>query len=227
MSLSPGLWVPVIVWLLLGTDKPILVDTGLASCEELERVLIAHSGVRIPCLQKPEWKLDRQLAKYGVEPGDIQEVVLTHLHGDHLGNNEMFSNAVFYVHESEIPLCLNPPRWAPFYRPDNATHLQNVLDRVHVITDEYQLHPGVRLAHVGGHSPGSMAILVETDMGRVGIAGDLVHSYENLELDWPIGSFWDLDQVIQGMHRLRSEFDLILPNHDWAVWKRHPGGQVG
>ena len=37
VSLSPGLWVPVIVWLLLGTDKPILVDTGLASCEELEK----------------------------------------------------------------------------------------------------------------------------------------------------------------------------------------------
>ena len=72
-----------------------------------------------------------------------------------------------------------------------------------------------------------MVILVETRVGCVGIAGDLVHSYENLELNWPIGSFWDLEQVMQGMDLLRREADVIVPNHDWAVWKRHQGGQIG
>jgi hypothetical protein len=72
-----------------------------------------------------------------------------------------------------------------------------------------------------------MVVLVETKIGTAAIAGDLIHSYENLELNWPIGAFWDLNQVMDGMQRLRSEADLVLANHDWAIWERYPEGKIG
>jgi glyoxylase-like metal-dependent hydrolase (beta-lactamase superfamily II) len=227
VSPSPGLWVPIIVWLLLGSETPILVDTGLSSCEELHTSLLEHSGITIPCRQNLDWKLDRQLKKYGVAPNDIEHIILTHLHGDHLGNNEMFPNAQYFVHESEIPLCLNPPKWAPFYRPDNASHLRAVMDRIKPLSGDYQLKSGIRLLHVGGHSPGLMTVQVQTKLGSVAIASDLVHSYENLNLNWPIGAFWNLNEVMEGMNRLREEVDFILPNHDWAIWMHYPEGKIG
>ena len=226
-SQSAGVWVPVVCWLLLGGQEPILIDTGLASCDELQRSLKAHHVDPIPCVQKMDWRLDKQLAKYDLKPQDIKIVILTHLHGDHLGNNEMFSRASFYVHQSEIPLCLEPPGWAPAYRPDNAIHLRNVLERVTPLQTDVELFPGIELVHVGGHSPGSMAVIVQTKEGKVALAGDLVHSFENLELDWPIGSFWDLQQVMTGMQHLRNIADIVLPNHDWGIWKFFPDGAIG
>jgi glyoxylase-like metal-dependent hydrolase (beta-lactamase superfamily II) len=224
---SVGVWVPVVCWLLLGGQEPILVDTGLASCKELQHSLKAHHVDPIPCVQKAEWRLDQQLRKFGLKPQDIQKVILTHLHGDHIGNNEMFTQAIFFVHESEISLCLDPPAWAPAYRSDNAIHLRKVLERVVPLQSEVELFPGIDLVHVGGHSPGSMAVVVETKANKVAIAGDLVHSYENLELDWPIGSFWDLQQVLDGMQDLRNIAEIVLPNHDWGIWMHYPSGAIG
>jgi glyoxylase-like metal-dependent hydrolase (beta-lactamase superfamily II) len=226
-SRNPGLWVPIHSWLILGPGGPYLVDTGLSSCKDLDQSLRAHTGQTIPCVQKDGWKMTHQLAKCGLKPGDIREVILTHLHGDHVGNNELFHNAKFYVQNSEIPFCLDPPIWAPSYRRDNSKHLVAILDRLIPLSGDHQLRPGLWLKFVGGHSPGQMAVLVDTGMGRVAIASDLIHSYANLELEWPIGAYWNLEEVMEGMQFLKSEAKIVLPNHDWAVWKRFPSGVIG
>jgi glyoxylase-like metal-dependent hydrolase (beta-lactamase superfamily II) len=148
------------------------------------------------------------------------------LHGDHFGNNELFTNARFFIHQEEIQLCLSPPSWAPFYRAGFAPHLENIIDRVELVTGDQQLCEGLRIVHVGGHSPGLLSVLVDTISGCVAIASDLVHSYRNLELDWPIGSFWNLNQVIDGVRYLKENADIVLPSHDWALWQRYPNGKI-
>ncbi len=223
----PGVMAPVYAWLIEGPGEPLLVDTGLPPCSELRQVITAQGGEIKPCRQEPDWRLDRQLRRLGMDPREIRTVILTHLHGDHYGGNEFFPNARFIVHEAEIPLCLGGPPWAPFYRPGFAHRLRSVLDRVERVSTGVQLRPGIELIHVGGHSPGLLAVVVQTALGRVAIASDLVYSYRNLELDWPVGSFWDLNQVMRGMRLLSDRADIILPSHDAELWQRFPGGLIG
>jgi len=80
---------------------------------------------------------------------------------------------------------------------------------------------------MGGHSPGSSAIVVSTKMGRVSLAADLIYDYKNLEYDWPVGAYWRLDQVISGQQRLKRKTEIIIPGHDWGVWERYPNGMIG
>jgi glyoxylase-like metal-dependent hydrolase (beta-lactamase superfamily II) len=180
-----------------------------------------------PSRQEPEWKLPNQLAKHGFKLDDIEKIIITHLHGDHYGNNPLFPKARFYIHKDEIPLCLAASPWAPFYRPGFKRYLLEVIDQVVLVDGDMQICEGVRVIHVGGHSPGLLSVLVDTEIGRVVIASDIIHSYKNLELNWPIGSYWDLNQVIRGMRRLRRIADFVLPNHDAELWQRFPQGVIG
>jgi glyoxylase-like metal-dependent hydrolase (beta-lactamase superfamily II) len=223
---APGVMSPIFVWLIEGSDGPILVDTGLPDCEGARQVISAHGGEFKPCRQEHEWKLEAQLTRYGYHPDDIHTIILTHLHGDHFGNNELFSNARFFVHPEEVKLSLSPPPWAPFYRSGFASHLKNIFDRIEPVTENMQVSDGVRIVHIGGHSPGLLCVLVDTASGRIAIASDLVHSYRNLELDWPIGSFWNLDQVVDGVKYLKEHADIVLPNHDWELLQRFPNGNI-
>ena len=224
---ASGVMAPVFAWLIEGPGEPLLVDTGLPPCAELHQVISSQGGEVKPCRQEPEWRLDRQLRCLGIDPAEIRSVVLTHLHGDHYGGNEYFPNARFIVHEAELPLCLGAPAWAPFYRPGFAHRLRAVLDRVETVSGGVQLRPGIELVHVGGHSPGLLAVVVQTALGRTAIASDLVYSYRNLELNWPVGSFWDLRQLTESMRRLSEQAELILPSHDRELLERFPGGVIG
>ena len=87
---TAGVMAPVHAWLIEGSGEPLLVDTGLPPCAELQQVVSSQGGEIKPCHQEPEWRLDRQLRSLGIDPGDIRTVVLTHLHGDHYGGNEFF-----------------------------------------------------------------------------------------------------------------------------------------
>ena len=226
-SFTPGVMCPIIVWLLVGPYGPILVDTGMPDPGEARRIITAQGGEMKPSFQDPEWKLESQLARHGFKPDDIERIIISHLHGDHYGNNGLFPKARFYIHKDEIPLCLAAPPWSPFYRPGFKRYLLEVIDQVQLVDGDMQLCEGVRMVHVGGHSPGLLSVVVDTEIGRVAIASDIIHSYRNLELNWPIGSYWDLNQVIRGMRHLLEIADLILPNHDAELWKRFPQGVIG
>ena len=91
---------------------------------------------------------------------------------------------------------------------------------------DIELCEGIDIVHMGGHSPGLLSVLVNTVSGCIAIASDLVHSYRNLELDWPIGSFWNLTQVIAGVKYLKEQADILLPSHDWELWQRFPNGYI-
>ena len=72
-----------------------------------------------------------------------------------------------------------------------------------------------------------MVVLIDTELGKVCVAGDVFYNYRNIELNWPIGSFWDLNALMAGCDRLRSEADVIMPAHDWLVRERFPTGTIG
>src|SRR5262249_31605794 len=75
---------------------------------------------------------------------------------------------------------------------------------------------GVSLHHLGGHSPRAQGVLPQTDIGRICIPGDLVPFYKNIELNWPMGAFFDVEAVVRAYAWMRANADIIVPHHDWA-----------
>jgi glyoxylase-like metal-dependent hydrolase (beta-lactamase superfamily II) len=225
-TFEPGLMVPVPVWFIDGEDSCILIDTGLGNCEEIMQLQYQY-GIDYIARKSKEQEIVNGLAAKGLKPEDIDVVVLTHLHFDHIGNTELFQNARFIVQRSEIPMLISPPKFASFYYREWSHKITNVSDRLIPIEGNLKLSKHIELIRVGGHSPGQMAILAETAKGRVCIASDFLYNYTNLRHEWPIGPVWNMDEWIGGLRFIKGEADIILPNHDFEFYQLYPDGIIG
>jgi glyoxylase-like metal-dependent hydrolase (beta-lactamase superfamily II) len=114
-----------------------------------------------------------------------------------------------------------------FYYPEYAHKITSVLDRVTLIDGDVQVDKNVRLVKIGGHTPGCMVVMIDTAIGRVCLTSDVMYNYRNLELNWPMGSFWDIRELMRGYDRLRIEADVIVPEHDWEFYEHFPTGTIG
>jgi glyoxylase-like metal-dependent hydrolase (beta-lactamase superfamily II) len=225
-SVHEGVMVPVPVWLIEGAGKVILVDTGLGDVEEVAEMQSRY-GVDFVASRSADQDLVAGLAAHGVAPEDVDVVILTHLHFDHVGNNELFPNATFVVQEDELPQATEPPHFCMFYYPEYTYKMDAVRDRLEVVDGDHEVVEGVRLVKIGGHTPGCMVVMVDTDAGTVCLTSDVMYNYANLELNWPMGSYWDLPDLMAGYDRIRREADVIVPEHDWKFLEVHPTGTIG
>ncbi len=103
----------------------------------------------------------------------------------------------------------------------------DVRDRLELPDGDVKLANGVTVHHLGGHSPGTQIVVVETDAGRVCLPGDRVPFYMNLELNWPSGIFFDVNAVMAGFDWMAANADIVLLHHDWQLLERYPTGVVG
>ena len=213
-TVTEGVMVPVPVWLIEGVDQTILIDTGLGDIDEVS-TMQSRYGVDFVASRSAGQDLVSALADRGVKPADVDLIVLTHLHFDHIGNTELFPNARFVVQRDEMPQAVSPPGFCMFYYPDYAYKVTQILDRLDVIDGDTRIDPKVQLVKIGGHTPGSMVVAVETAIGSVCLTSDVMYNYRNLELNWPMGSFWNLPELLRGYDRLKMIADVIVPEHDW------------
>ncbi len=225
-SVTEGVMVPVPVWLIQGAGQVILVDTGLGDIDEVSEMQSRY-GVDFVATRSADQDLVAGLARHGVAPEDVDVVILTHLHFDHIGNNELFPNARFIVQKDELPQAEVPPTFCMFYYPEYSYKIDAIRDRLEVIDGDVEIDPAVRLVKIGGHTPGCMVVMVETDAGVVCLTSDVMYNYKNLELNWPMGSYWDLPDLMRGYDRLHREADIIVPEHDWKFLEVHPTGTIG
>ena len=95
------------------------------------------------------------------------------------------------------------------------------------LLDEGLVVPGIGVRRVGGHSPCSQFIYVNTPGGVAVLTGDTVQMYANLEQNDPIGIWMDDDECRRALEIARHEPDLLVPGHDPRVLERYPGGVIG
>lgn len=117
---TSGTMVPAPVWLITGARATILVDTGVDDVDEVDQLHVRYAGTRWAVTRGRGQDLSVGLAELGLKPSDIEIVVLSHLHFDHIGNNELFTRARFYVQRDELPQAMRPPRSSLFYYPEYA-----------------------------------------------------------------------------------------------------------
>ncbi|MGW7264947.1 MBL fold metallo-hydrolase [Streptomyces sp. NPDC054842] len=174
-----------------GRERNILVDA-------------AHVGRR-PFL----WNA---LAAHGLTAGDIDTVVLTHAHWDHVQNIDLFPQATLVLHPDERRYAHTPHTndWAT---PSWTGLLLEQLS-VREVVDGEEIIPGVEVIGLPGHSPGSIGVVVRTDLGRATITGDALHfAYVARTGRNPL-VFWDAEQAARSIERVLDASDVIYPGHD-------------
>jgi glyoxylase-like metal-dependent hydrolase (beta-lactamase superfamily II) len=189
-------------------DRLVLVDAGvgLAGGEIFKGGLLLSS-----------------LAECGVEPGDITDVVFTHLHFDHVGwatrkGAVVFTNATYRCDSRD---------WAHFVGPDpGATRkLSPLADRMSFWDRSSPLLPGIDVLSAAGHTPGSTVVVVSSGTERALLLGDVVHCpVELLDDEW--AGMADVDPELA--KRTRNALARELEGTDTPVAAAHfPGLQFG
>lgn len=170
-------------WLVRSEGRTILIDTGIGNGKERPYMpLFAHLNTDY---------LD-ELAVAGVRPEDVDMVICTHVHGDHVGWNTYladrewrptFPNARYLIARADFDYW-NPENEV---RTRSGRRMQNVFEDsvapVHRAGqtvlwdgDHYHVDANLRIEPAPGHTPGSAVVLLRSGTDRAVFAGDLLHS---------------------------------------------------
>jgi N-acyl homoserine lactone hydrolase len=150
----------------------MLWDTGVA-----DAIAAMPDGQKPADPRATHWRrpktLASQLEQLGVKPSDIKYVAVSHTHPDHIGNVEMFPQAMLLVQKAEYewPGANNAPRFKPEHP---VTKLEGDKD---VFGDGT-----VTIISTPGHTPGHQSLLVKLPKtGALLLSGDAVHFQSNWE----------------------------------------------
>jgi N-acyl homoserine lactone hydrolase len=205
------------VWgaLVQGQGKNILVDLGIYDPVWASKNILT-------CVRET---FDDPVAAIkeaaGLSPEEIDYVIFTHLHWDHIGDDlKPFKNARFVVQQREWEYMFHPvsfQKWA--YTSSLKVCLDPEIDPFSwlYVDGWVEFLPGLRLIPTPGHTPGHQAVLVKTDEGRLMIAGDAVNMIENLEYNLPSGVTTSGEEYNASMDRVKSCCDSMLGAHDLNV----------
>lgn len=115
-----------------------------------------------------------QLQDEGIHPEDIQVVIITHGHLDHIGGltkngTPVFSNATHYMRQEEWNYWLK--------RTETEEHqcLTPLKDQMNLVTTDTEVHPGVYLWHTPGHTPGHLAVAIQSEGETLLVASDILN----------------------------------------------------
>jgi glyoxylase-like metal-dependent hydrolase (beta-lactamase superfamily II) len=205
----------------------ILVDTGCDNVDEF----VAPEYVKAWNLS-PARSTRALLENAGVEPGDIETLILSHLHFDHCINLGLFTEARIIVQRREwehvsSPWLMRHESRSAWPRQIYAYLMDEAWERLELTGDEEELRSGIRTVWTGGHSPGHQVVFVDTSEGQVLLPGDEISRMENLDLHVPPGFFHDFDRVSSALDLIAAFDGIVLPCHDLEVHSRYPDGEIG
>jgi glyoxylase-like metal-dependent hydrolase (beta-lactamase superfamily II) len=207
------------VWLIRGPSGEVVVDTGFSSAVARRR---GREHLRCP---------GEGLRALGARPECVRDVVITHLHYDHVGNFELFPAATFHLQDLEMQYAtgrhMTDPGHAGAFDVEDVVGIvrRAYAGRVRFHAGETELAPGISLHHIGGHTMGLQVVRVHTRRGWLVLASDASHFYANLEQGRPYPIVWSVPDMLEGYRKVRALADSpghIIPGHDPLVLARYP-----
>ena len=213
--------IAMIYWLVRGEGHTILVDSGFYRPQFFKTWTV--KDFLMPA---------ESLARVGVKPEDITDVVLTHMHWDHADGMDLFPNARIWLQKDEYTYYTGPA-WQSAkthggIEPDDVLALVklNIAGRVSFVDgDDQTIFPGIRCFTGGKHTYASQYVTVPTAAGTVVLASDNMYLYENLATHQPIAQTLDAASNLRAQDRMKtlaSDPRLIIPGHDPAQFDRFP-----
>lgn len=213
----------MMVWVLKGPDgRTVLVDAGFY------RPRIFEDFKGIVDYTRP----DRAVGRLGIKPEAVTDVIVTHIHSDHLDGVDLFPKATVWIQKEEFhhyTRDVKPPaaKAAPTELDDVSALVKlNAEGRVRLVDgDAREILPGVTVYTGGKHTFASQYVGVRTKSGRMVVASDNVYLYENLDRHVPIAATLDAKSNLAAQDRMKqlaTNPRFIIPGHDPEVFVRFP-----
>lgn len=247
--LAPDFWTPaddayrcyIQTWVLRSEGKTILVDTGVGNDRDRPQV---------PQFARLQTDYLARVREAGVAPEDVDVVVNTHIHYDHVGwNTELrdgawrptFPNATYLIPRADY-LYFDPDR--PRSRAPRDEHervrweggklvFNDSITPVHqagqalLWEGTHRIDSNLLLEAAPGHTPGSSVLTLRSGTDRAVFVGDMLHSpVQVLEPGWN-SCFCDDPQLAAKtrrayLSRAAEAHELVIPAH----WPGHGGAEV-
>ena len=206
-------------WLIRNAARSFVVDTGYdeASASKRNRDLV-----------RP---VRDNLAALGIRCEAVTDVIVTHMHYDHAGNDGLFPAARFHVQDAEMAYatgrCMCHAYSNHPYDVDNVTAMVRRVYAGKVCFHDgvSELAPGITLHRIGGHSRGLQVVRVKTARGHVVLASDTAHFYAHLDRRRIFPTVDSVADVLEGYDtvlRLATSRDHVIPGHDPLVMALYP-----
>ena len=154
--------------------RKILVETGCGSG-----------------MQSTAGKLVENMGFAGIQSSEIDTVLFTHAHADHIGGNvdaegkPIFARARYMMHRKEweywIPQLQNETIEAKSMLGVAKKNLLPIRDRIDLFDDNAEIIPGIKCIATPGHTPGSVVFLISSAKDRLYCTGDLMHRETDVE----------------------------------------------
>jgi len=248
--LTPDFWTPdddayrchIQTWVLRSEGKTILVDTGVGNDRERPQIPL-FAGLKTDYLDR--------LQRAGVAPEDVDVVVNTHIHYDHVGwNTELrdgqwqptFPNATYLIPRADY-LYFNPENPSRS-RPPRDEHerirweggklvFNDSIAPVHragqvvLWEDAHRIDGNLLLEAAPGHTPGSSVLTLRSGTDRAVFVGDMLHSPVQV-LEPALNSCFCDDLRLAAktrrahLSRAAELGELVIPAH----WPGHGAAEV-
>ncbi|ARP80769.1 MBL fold hydrolase [Bordetella genomosp. 8] len=207
------------VWLIRDGARVWVVDAGFDAEEARKR------GRKLIHPMRDALKL------MDVDVDAVRDLIVTHMHYDHVGNLASYPNATFHLQDREMEYATG--RYMAHRCIAEAFNLRDVLQMVEqVYAGRVQFHdgdaeiaPGITVHRIGGHTRGLQVVRVHTARGWVVLASDASHYYRNMEEGRPFPAVFNVGEMLEGHRRLDALADShahIVPGHDPQVLLRYP-----
>jgi glyoxylase-like metal-dependent hydrolase (beta-lactamase superfamily II) len=206
------------VWLARNASRTFVIDTGFNEAAAGRR---HRDFLRSPV---------DGLKLLGVDASEVQDVVITHLHYDHVGNFDLFPKARFHLQDREMAYATGRymaiEHFSHAYEADEVIAMvRNVYaGRVEFHDGDSTIAPGFSIHHIGGHTAGLQAVRIWTSVGWVVLASDASHYYANMNDRKPFPIVADVTQMVDGwrkLHELADSPQYVVPGHDPLVMLRY------
>jgi len=212
------------VWAIVGESRTFILDTGFdaAMAKKRGREFLRPVGDGLKAI--------------GIDADRVGDVVISHMHYDHTGNNDLFPNATYHLQDREMAFCTgrcmcHPQLRRSFEETDVAAMVGRLFrGRVQFHDGAGELAPGVSVHHVGGHTDGLQVMRVKTERGWVVLAADASHFYANFEEMRAYPTVYNVGDMLEGfatVRRLATSLQHVVPGHDPMVLQRYPAAKPG
>lgn len=225
------------IWAVQGGGNTVIYDCGVRPGFATESDWLRPSYV----------SPDKVLNRIGINAAEVEHLVISHLHFDHIGGLELFPKAKVYVQRREFdfwvydPVAKRPPYaglqedvsppWKPSYGVSDAVAIRQLgelrgSDRLVLIDGDQEILPGIELLLSPGHTIALQSMAVKTAKGLAVLASDCAHIHKSFEIDTPSCLITDMPAWLRSYTKLRNKVNgnikMLFPGHDRKMLDDYP-----
>jgi glyoxylase-like metal-dependent hydrolase (beta-lactamase superfamily II) len=207
-------------WIAKRSDRVFMIDTGMGEETAKRR---GDQFIRAP---------SDAIKLLDIDPGKLEDIILTHIHYDHAGMLQRYPKARFHIQDSEMQYatgrCMCTRLLRRGYEVEDVVHLVRCVyaDRVIFHDQSVEITSGLSVHRTGGHTNGQQVVRIWTRRGWVVLASDASHLYFNMKEGVPFPSVSRVDEMMEGfriLYRLsEGSWDHVIPGHDPLVMELYP-----